>query len=89
MIIFYLAFTGFNVETVVYKNLTFTVWDIGGRVTLKRLWRHYHQNAQAVIFVVDCNDVTRMDEAREALFRVARTVCRSYFFSCQITSNDF
>ena len=25
---------GFNVETVKYKNIAFTVWDIGGQVTL-------------------------------------------------------
>lgn len=23
---------GFNVETVEYKNITFTVWDVGGQV---------------------------------------------------------
>ena len=22
---------GFNVETVTYKNINFTVWDVGGR----------------------------------------------------------
>lgn len=25
------AFTGFNVETVEYKNISFTVWDVGGQ----------------------------------------------------------
>lgn len=25
--------TGFNVETVEYKNISFTVWDVGGQVT--------------------------------------------------------
>jgi hypothetical protein len=24
-------FTGFNVETVEYKNISFTVWDVGGQ----------------------------------------------------------
>lgn len=23
--------TGFNVETVEYKNISFTVWDVGGQ----------------------------------------------------------
>ncbi len=27
---------GFNVETVEYKNITFTVWDVGGQVRLRR-----------------------------------------------------
>lgn len=25
------SFTGFNVETVEYKNISFTVWDVGGQ----------------------------------------------------------
>jgi hypothetical protein len=24
---------GFNVETVEYKNISFTVWDVGGQVS--------------------------------------------------------
>jgi ADP-ribosylation factor 1/2 len=26
-----LNFAGFNVETVEYKNISFTVWDVGGQ----------------------------------------------------------
>ena len=26
--------SGFNVETVEYKNISFTVWDVGGQVSL-------------------------------------------------------
>jgi small GTP-binding protein len=35
---------GFNVEMVEYKNIKFTVWDIGGQNKLRLLWRHYYQN---------------------------------------------
>ncbi len=31
-ILFYLL-SGFNVETVEYKNISFTVWDVGGQVS--------------------------------------------------------
>lgn len=34
---------GFNVEKVQYKNISFTVWDIGGQDKLRLLWRHYFQ----------------------------------------------
>merc|ERR1712149_70790 len=44
---------GFNVETVEYKNISFTVWDVGGRDKIRPLWRHYYQNTQGIIFVVD------------------------------------
>lgn len=37
---------GFNVETVEYKNISFTVWDVGGQDKIRPLWRHYFQNTQ-------------------------------------------
>ncbi|KAI8643111.1 ADP-ribosylation factor 1 [Parasitella parasitica] len=61
---------GFNVETVEYKNITFTVWDVGGQDKIRPLWRHYFQNTQGIIFVVDSNDRDRISEAREELQRM-------------------
>ncbi|PRP76223.1 ADP-ribosylation factor 1 [Planoprotostelium fungivorum] len=58
---------GFNVETVEYKNINFTVWDVGGQDKIRPLWRHYFQNTQGIIFVVDSNDRERISEAREEL----------------------
>ena len=37
---------GFNVETVEYKNISFTVWDVGGQDKIRPLWRHYFQNTE-------------------------------------------
>lgn len=62
--------TGFNVETVEYKNIQFTVWDVGGQDKIRPLWRHYFQNTQGIIFVVDSNDRDRVVEAREELQRM-------------------
>lgn len=42
----HLANLGFNVETVEYKNISFTVWDVGGQDKIRPLWRHYFQNTQ-------------------------------------------
>lgn len=39
---------GFNVETVEYKNISFTVWDVGGQDKIRPLWRHYFQNTQGM-----------------------------------------
>ena len=61
---------GFNVETVEYKNISFTVWDVGGQDKIRPLWRHYFQNTQGIIFVVDSNDRDRIVEAREELQRM-------------------
>ncbi|CAK5062095.1 unnamed protein product [Meloidogyne enterolobii] len=74
---------GFNVETVEYRNISFTVWDVGGQDKIRPLWRHYFQNTQGflsyflsklifkgLIFVVDSNDRERAGEAREELMRM-------------------
>ncbi|NXN47956.1 ARF5 factor, partial [Rhinoptilus africanus] len=58
---------GFNVETVEYKNICFTVWDVGGQDKIRPLWRHYFQNTQGLIFVVDSNDRERVQESAEEL----------------------
>ena len=42
---------GFNVETVEYKDYSFTMWDVGGQERIRSLWRHYYQ--------VLCNTTTR------------------------------
>ena len=93
---------GFNVETVQYKNISFTAWDVGGQdkvcvcwaprlpppcppplpshtvhlplhphnLQIRPLWRHYFQNTQGLIFVVDSNDRDRVGEARDELHRM-------------------
>ncbi|XP_005986306.1 ADP-ribosylation factor 3-like [Latimeria chalumnae] len=61
---------GFNVETVEYENISFTVWDVGGQDKIRPLWRHYFQNTQGLIFVVDSNDRERVTEAREELAKM-------------------
>ena len=58
---------GFNVETVEYKNICFKVWDVGGQDKIRPLWRHYFQNTQGLIFVVDSNDRERIQEGTEEL----------------------
>jgi len=61
---------GFNVETVEFKNMFITAWDVGGRDKIRPLWRHYYQNTQALIMVVDSNDRHRMNYAKEELDRM-------------------
>jgi len=46
------------------------VWDVGGQDKIRPLWRHYFQNTQGIIFVVDSNDRDRIVEAREELQRM-------------------
>lgn len=46
------------------------MWDVGGQDKIRPLWRHYFQNTQGIIFVVDSNDRDRIGEAREELQRM-------------------
>ena len=61
---------GFNVESIQYKNINVTCWDVGGKDKIRPLWRHYFKNTSALVFVVDSNDRERMDEARDELGRM-------------------
>jgi len=61
---------GFNVETVEYKNISFSVWDVGGQDKIRKLWRYYYANTQGLIFVVDSNDRDRIEDAREELVKM-------------------
>lgn len=58
---------GFNVETVQYRNVSFTVWDVGGQHKIRSLWRHYYQGTHGLIFVVDSSDRDRFEEAAQEL----------------------
>lgn len=62
---------GFNVETVEYNGIEFTMWDVGGGARIRSLWRHYYQNASGLIFVVDSSDRDRIGEARDLLRELA------------------
>ena len=54
-------------------NLTFInliLQDVGGQDKIRPLWRHYYTGTQGLIFVVDCADRDRIDEARQELHRI-------------------
>lgn len=63
---------GFNVETLVYKNLKLNVWDLGGQTSIRPYWRCYYSNTAAVIFVVDSTDRDRMPTAAHELHLMLR-----------------
>ena len=58
---------GFNVERIENKNFNFNIWDVGGQDKIRVLWKHYYQNTDGLIFVVDSNDQDRIEDAAEEL----------------------
>ncbi|THF97746.1 hypothetical protein TEA_008775 [Camellia sinensis var. sinensis] len=65
-------FLGFNVEKVQYKNVVFTVWDVGGQEKLRPLWRHYFNNTDGLIYVVDSLDRERIGKAKQEFQAIIR-----------------
>jgi len=61
---------GFNVEILKRDGVYFMMWDLGGQDKLRSLWRHYYQNTDALIFVVDSNDKERFKTAKNELHSV-------------------
>jgi len=52
---------GSNVEEIVYKNIHFLMWDIGGQESSRTTWFNYYENSHAVIIVVDSTDRNRVN----------------------------
>ena len=61
---------GYNCECFEYRKMVLSCWDVGGALDARALWRLYYKGTQAVIFVVDSRDESRLDIAREDLHRM-------------------
>ncbi|CAL6107365.1 ADP-ribosylation_factor [Hexamita inflata] len=59
----------FIIEKVEYKNIRFTMWDVGGQDVVRPLWVQFYQNTVAIIFVVDSTtkDPLRIQDTRDEL----------------------
>ena len=58
---------GFEVETVVIKNVQIQVWDLGGQNSIRPYWRCYAPNTSGLVYVVDSSDQERLEEAGREL----------------------
>lgn len=56
--------TGFSVETVKYKNISFVMWDISGGGRVINFWNKFYENTQGIIFVIDSSDKYRIETAK-------------------------
>lgn len=72
---------GFNVESIQYKNLTFTMYDVGGQDKIRMLWQHYFRGSDALIFVVDSNDESRIEEGSIEFSKISSS---EYLKTCPI-----
>ncbi|KAM6400399.1 ADP-ribosylation factor-like protein 13B [Rhynochetos jubatus] len=61
---------GFSKIHLKTQHLEVTIFDLGGRKTIRKIWRNYYAESHGVIFVVDSSDIERMEEVKEALREV-------------------
>jgi GTPase SAR1 family protein len=59
---------GLNIEHIQYKRYSLTFWDVGGQAT--KLWKHYFDHIDGVVFVVDSTDEERIFLAKDELRRL-------------------
>lgn len=77
---------GFNYETFVHKGATFDIWDTGGQDKLRDLWRHYYEQVNGVLFVIDSTDESRLSEARDELHKAMRDLHLKDAFLCVLAN---
>jgi len=61
---------GLNIEMVEFRDYNITFWDVGGQST--KLWKHYFDSVDGLIFVIDSTDTARMAKAKAELYRVGK-----------------
>ncbi|CAH3131194.1 ADP-ribosylation factor-like protein 5B [Stylophora pistillata] len=61
---------GSNVEEVVWKNIHFLMWDIGGQESLRSAWNTYYTNTEFLILVVDSTDRERLAVSKAELYNM-------------------
>lgn len=61
---------GLNIETLTHKRYSMTFWDVGGQAT--KLWKHYFDKIDGVVFVIDSTDEEKMLFAREEFSRLLK-----------------
>ncbi|MGH0161306.1 UNVERIFIED_CONTAM: hypothetical protein FKN15_049086 [Acipenser sinensis] len=64
---------GFNVEMIeMDKKFTLTVWDVGGQQEMRTYWKHYFENTEGLVFVVDSADTARLEESKKELNHILK-----------------
>jgi len=61
---------GSNVEEVVWNNIHFVMWDLGGQESLRTAWNTYYSNTEFIILVIDSTDRERISVSKEELHRM-------------------
>jgi len=61
---------GLSIEEVFVKDYKLTFWDVGGQAT--KLWKHYFDSVDGLVFVIYSTDQGRIIKAKEELIRAGK-----------------
>ncbi|EEY20629.1 ADP-ribosylation factor family protein [Verticillium alfalfae VaMs.102] len=48
---------GQNVSTIDLPDMYLKIWDVGGQMSLRKLWQSYYASAHAIVFILDSTDL--------------------------------
>ncbi|KAF3021611.1 hypothetical protein G7054_g7038 [Neopestalotiopsis clavispora] len=48
---------GQNVSTLTLPDMYLKIWDVGGQLSLRKLWQSYYASCHAIIFIIDSTDI--------------------------------
>lgn len=61
---------GFNMRRVQKGRVTLKVWDIGGQPRFRNMWERYCRNVNAIVYMVDSADESKLEEAKLQLHKL-------------------
>ena len=51
-------------------NVVIRAFDLGGHAAMRKIWRQYYPQIDAVVYLVDCSDVARFEESKAELHKI-------------------
>ena len=48
---------GQNVSTIMLPDMYLKIWDVGGQLSLRKLWQSYYASCHAIVFIIDSTDI--------------------------------
>ena len=61
---------GSNVEELIYNNVKFQAWDLGGQESTRSVWDVYYMNTDAVVYVIDSQDDEYFEESKSQFHKL-------------------
>lgn len=71
---------GSNVEEVIYKNIHFIMWDIGGQESLRATWATYYVNTKVPEFIIRPKSAIFMAYVRQSFWLLTAQTASDFIF---------